>query len=209
MKLLIADDHGLFREGMKLVLAKAFPEAELFEAESAAQVSELIKLNTDIDLLLLDLSLTDQTGTGFFTQLRQDQPPLPIAIISAQDNPSTIREVLDKGAAGYIPKTSKNTVMISAINLMISGGVYIPNSLLNAPVKDEGIAASKQNSLLTNRQKEVLQLLEKGLSNKQIGYTLNIAPGTIKSHIGAIFQELKAHNRTQAVSRAKELHLLE
>ena len=202
---IITDDHGIFRSGLKLIIQDIFPEATIHEAASGAEVVNLLESLEEVDLVLLDLALPDSRGLELLEQLKQRFMAVPFAVISASEERHLIQEAIKLGALGYVPKSSSNAVISSAIQLMLSGGVYVPHELLNGnPVEK----SSGENVALTPRQLEVLGLLAEGLSNKQIGSQLNIAPGTIKAHIAAIFRELNAANRTQAVHRARELRIL-
>jgi DNA-binding NarL/FixJ family response regulator len=199
----ITDDHGIFRSGLRMIIQGMYPAASVHEAASAAQAEKFLKQSAAIDLVLLDLALPDSQGLELLARFRQRYVTTPFAVISASEDYQLVQEAIKLGAMGYVPKSSSNSVISSAIQLMLSGGVYVPHELLKHPVNEPGTALA-----LTPRQLEVLGLLAEGLSNKQIGSHLNIAPGTIKAHIAAIFRELNASNRTQAVHRARELKIL-
>ncbi|ABC27216.1 MULTISPECIES: response regulator transcription factor [Hahella] len=204
-RFVITDDHGIFRSGLKLIISGLYPDAEILEAASGSEVFRLLNANTDVDLVLLDLSMPDSQGLELLRKLKQEFVMTPFAVISASEEAALIQGAIQLGALGYVPKSSSNAVIASAIQLMLSGGVYIPHELLRTG-HDEGMPTG--DICLTPRQHEVLGLLAEGMSNKQIGTKLSIAPGTIKAHIAAIFRELNAANRTQAVHRARELKLL-
>lgn len=200
---LVTDDHSIFRSGLKLTIQSIYPDAVIHEAASAAESEARLNQPGDIDLVLLDLTLPDSEGLDLLARLRVRYPATPFAVISASEDRHLVQEAMDLGALGYLPKSSSNAVISGAIRLMLSGGAYIPPELLNAPATQSAIDMG-----LTPRQLEVLRLLAEGLSNKQIGAQLCIAPGTIKAHIAAILRELNAGNRTQAVHRARELKIL-
>ncbi len=203
---IITDDHGIFRSGLKMIIQGMYPDAEIREAASGQEVSKLLAELGEVDLVLLDLGLPDCQGLDLLAQLKHRYLATPFAVISASEELQLVQEAIKLGALGYLPKSSSNAVISSAIQLMLSGGVYVPHDLVNgAPIPAAGASAEV---MLTPRQTEVLRLLAEGLSNKQIGTQLNIAPGTIKAHIAAIFRELSAANRTQAVHRARELKII-
>lgn len=200
---LVTDDHSIFRSGLKLTIQSIYPDAVVYEAASAAESEARLNQAGDVDLVLLDLTLPDSEGLDLLARLREQCPATPFAVISASEDRDLVQEAMDLGALGFLPKSSSNAVISGAIRLMLSGGAYIPPELLNAPATQANIDMG-----LTPRQLEVLRLLAEGLSNKQIGAQLSIAPGTIKAHIAAILRELNAGNRTQAVHRARELKIL-
>ncbi len=205
MKFLIADDHGVFRCGISTILNGLFDDVELVETASAQETLNKLEASGPVDLLLLDLTLPDSQGLGLLLELKRTWPAMPIAVISASEEASLIQGALRAGAQGYIPKSAPNAVIASAIQLILNGGIYVPHELLAHA--EDGMPLP-QDVNLTPRQLEVLALLAEGMSNKQIGTELNIAPGTIKAHIAAIFRELNVVNRTAAVHRARELRLI-
>ncbi|OZG74627.1 DNA-binding response regulator [Hahella sp. CCB-MM4] len=204
-KFIITDDHGIFRSGLKMIIQGMYADAEVYEAASGAEVRQWLDRLGPVDLVLLDLSLPDSQGLELLNRLKQTYCSTPFAVISASEESHLIQEAIKLGALGYVPKSSSNAVISSAIQLMMSGGIYVPHELLSGRQSDRPI---NEDISLTPRQLEVLSLLAEGMSNKQIGVHLSIAPGTIKAHIAAIFRELSAANRTQAVHRARELKLL-
>jgi len=205
MKFIITDDHGIFRSGLKMIIEGMYPKAEVCEAASGAEVRQMLDQRGLVDLVLLDLSLPDSQGLELLNSLKQAYMTTPFAVISASEECHLIQEAIKLGALGYVPKSSSNGVISSAIQLMLSGGVYVPHELLSSRNSERPLG---EDISLTPRQLEVLALLAEGMSNKQLGSQLSIAPGTIKAHIAAIFRELNAANRTQAVHRARELKLL-
>ena len=210
MNFLIVDDHGIFRSGLKIILTDIYPSATILEANCAQDTLQIASENHDIDLAFIDLNLPDSSGVDLLKQLQKEFRTLPCAIISADDRAATIRTALANGALGYIPKSANNAIIISAIQLVLSGGIYAPHELLES-APDSALSnptnmTTKIN--LTSRQKEVLHLIAKGMANKQICEQLTIAPGTTKAHISAIFNELKVTSRTLAIARAHELNLI-
>jgi DNA-binding NarL/FixJ family response regulator len=211
MRILVCDDHAIFRAGLKAVLGELSSSAELLEAESVAQALALAKAHPDTDLVLLDLHLPGTDGRTGLRQLRSAQPALPVVIVSASDDPAEMRRVLEEGASGFIPKSSTSAELLAALRLVLSGGVYVPRAALaaQAPAPGSGAARREQRrqraGSLSARQIEVLSLMARGLTNREICGVLGIAEGTVKAHIAAIFETLEVSNRTEAAVAAREL----
>jgi DNA-binding NarL/FixJ family response regulator len=209
MKILIADDHALFREGLRHVLALlADPTPEVVEAadfESAAAVAGA----GGIDLVLLDLGMPGGAWEDGLAAIKATLPPeVPVVILSASDDRRRVMAAVNAGAAGFIPKTSSSRVMLSALKLVLSGGVYLPPAMLDQAVDlamDDHAAGGIAG--LTPRQREVLSLLGEGKSNKEIARVLQLAEGTVKLHVTAILKNLGVNNRTRAVVAASQLGL--
>lgn len=199
MKLLLADDHTLFRAGMKRLLDDLGEGVEITEACNGAEVLRLVESRADFDLLLLDLNMPGLNGLEMLETLRRQSPETPVVILSAEENPATVRAVMAGGASGFISKTAHDEVMLNALRLVLAGGVYLPPIAL---LPETQIAA--RAGLLTPRQREVLALMEQGKSNKEIGRALNLTEGTVKQHVSAILKTLKASNRMRAVLAGKQ-----
>ncbi len=213
MKLLIVDDHHLFLEGMRHVLQRLDPELVLVEAHNARQAIAMAAEHADLDLVLLDINLPDTDGFAALTQLSENHPLLPIVVLSASEDARDIQRALDEGAMGFIPKSSTADVMLSALQLVRSGGVYVPSALLKERQGGMRNGAHRQangaQTGLTPRQLEVLARLIHGESNKQIGLALGLAEPTVKAHITAILKALGVTNRTQAALAAESLGLFQ
>ena len=195
MKVLVADDHPLVREGIENVLCRIDADLCLLEADDFTGVKIVVEQHPDLDLALLDLSMPDMKGAESVWELRKMIPSTPIAIISASENLNDIRQAINNGANGYIPKSSRNKVMLGALQLILSGGLYLPPQWLEAP-------SIPQHAPLTDRQLELLNLLAVGKTNKEIARDMSISDKTVKAHLSEIFRRLGASNRTQAVHRA-------
>ena len=213
MKILLADDHTLFREAMLHPLGQLDANAEIFQAGTATQALALAEEKPDLDLVLLDLSMPGMDGLTAVMTFRDRFPDLPLVVLSANEEHDDIRAVLDAGAMGFIPKSSSTQVMLGALRLVLSGGPYIPPMLLQRaqyaidPPSNRGArpAATVGGAEdMTPRQFEVLEVLAEGLSNKLIGRKLNLSEGTVKVHLAAIFRALDAKNRTEAVIKARD-----
>jgi DNA-binding NarL/FixJ family response regulator len=212
VKILIVDDHPLIREALRHVLSMLDESLELLEAQNCAEAMAVVANNAALDLVLLDLGLPDADGMSALTQMRERYPATPVVVLSATEQPSIVTRAIDAGAMGFIPKTSSNQLLLNALRLVLSGGVYLPVEVLHlphdapAPATQRGNAASHGGKAdsprdlgLTARQAEVLGLMVQGKPNKLICRDLNLAEGTVKIHVTAILKALGVINRTQAV----------
>ena len=192
MKILIVDDHSLFREGLCYVLNKLDKQVDIVQASTYDEAILTITVNTDLDLVLLDLNLPGKNGFCLLDKIINFNCLLPVVIVSASEQSRDIRRAKAVGAMGYILKSTTSAVMLCALRLVLTGGLYFPSVLSNRKL------------LLTPRQIDVLDLLIEGNSNKLIAARMNVAEATVKMHITAIFKSLGVTNRTQAVIAAKE-----
>lgn len=210
MRILFADDHPLFREGVKPLLLKLASDVEIIEAKDYPAAFEAARHHGDIDLALLDLCMPGMSGIEGVARFRASFPQLPVAVLSAADERDSIQQLLGKGVLGYICKSSPSDVILGALRLMLAGGVYIPPSLLDDP-KGGGqkfVAPEPgRQEALTRRQVEVLRELAKGLNNKQIAHNLNVTEGTVKIHLATIFRVLNVGSRTEALLLAQKMGL--
>ncbi len=207
MKALIIDDHGLFREGIQLVLKRLDPNIIVHTAESYEDSLPFFEANTDLDLILMDLGLPGLSGKDAVISIRKKSPTIPLIIISANSCSVMVKELLQLGVQGYITKSSTSVILINAIQLVLSGGIYIPSEILQCPTSTEHTATSSEAPTLskpnlTHRQHEVLELLTDGYSNKEIGSKLSMAEATVRIHVAAILKQLKVNNRTRAANLA-------
>ena len=213
MKILIADDHQLVVEAVKGKLVKVADEVDFV---TALTLSDLSAVDTDAcDLALIDIGMPGAEGLQHIAQLRERSPSLPIIVLSGTADVGQMRESLDLGALGFIPKAYSSDVMLSAVRLVLAGGVYVPPALLSpsqgvAPTLGHGaiglpLSMDAVRQSLTARQIEVLGLLSQGKPNKLIGRDLGISEGTVKIHLAAIFRALNVRNRTEAVVVAQRL----
>ena len=207
-KILLVDDHTLFREGVQLLLKQLDDNVEVMSAGTCKRGLELADAHPDFDLVLLDFELPDQDGFAGLAVLRERHPGLPIVMMSARDDPVTVMEALDRGAMGFIPKTSSTELMLNALRLVLAGGTYIPpeaiagHAPLSAPASGSTPMRPSRSITdlgLTGRQIDVLRLLVQGRSNKLICRELDLAEGTVKTHMTAVLRVLRVTNRTQAI----------
>jgi len=211
MKILVIDDHVLMREALRGVLKELNADATVLEAPDCGQAMGLVVEHPDLALILLDLSLPDRDGFAVLAELRQRYPAISVVVHSGFHDRANVVRALDLGALGFIPKTARREVMISALNLVFSGGIYIPPEILvrqdpsapgqagpARPVADRP-GMSPADLGLTERQIEVLALMMQGKSNKAICRMLDLAEPTVKNHVTAILKALNVTNRTEAV----------
>ena len=212
MKIILADDHALFRDGFILLLKQLEASAEVIAAASFDEAMARAREHAEADLLLLDLNMPGMWGMESVKMVLRSFPALPVAILSAADSREVMEAMLAAGVSGFIPKSSSPQVMLSALKLILAGGVYLPVQLLPDRQSETGTShsasASRPHLPLTSRQLDVLRLLAEGKSNKLICRELNLGEGTVKAHIAAIFRVLDVHNRTEAAVAARRLGLL-
>jgi len=199
MKALLIDDHPLFRGGIKRILELHEKDCEVLEVGTCDAAIETLRRHNDIALILLDLGLPGMNGIDGLASLRSLNANAPIVIMSASDSPAIIRKSLDLGAKGFIPKSATPDVILNAIKLVLSGGMYIPNQLLAPdPGADESADDIYAKFKLTPRQVEVVDLMVKGFSNKEIARKMDLSDHTVRGHLSQIFAALNVNNRTEA-----------
>lgn len=217
LQIVVADDHALVRGGLVLLIEMATSGAHIIEANSFEQVMEALSQKHSIDLMLLDLMMPGMEGEKGISRICASHPGVPIIIVSVNEDIDTIRRALAAGAMGYIPKTSSPDVTVSAIKLVLAGGIYVPPHILKqgASLASPSEAASTeptpqikeaaQITSLSRRQHEVLDLIVSGKSNQAIADELGLTTPTVKMHVSGIFKKLNVRNRTEAVAKYSEL----
>ncbi len=207
-KIIIADDHPMIRGALALAITTAFGTTEILESATLGELMEQLEQNGDADLLLLDLRMPGVDGFEGLITVRTRFPATPVVVISALEDPRLVSEALALGALGFIPKSTPRHEIVTALNLVASGEIYMPPHLGLAPPAVEIDPDFAQRVLtLTPQQRRVLQLLGTGKLNKEIAYELDIAETTVKAHVSGILHKLKVYSRTQAVVMAGRLHL--
>lgn len=217
MKILVVDDHVLIRDAVRGVLKELTASAVVMDAGDGRQAMGLIESHTDLDLVLLDLGLPDRDGLNMLADLRQRRPEIAVVVLSAAKDRASVTRALELGAMGFIPKNAQREVMLRALQLVMSGNIYIPPEAL---ARDNVLPGSRAKPRagdpprppavdigLTDRQLDVLALMMKGKSNKMICRMLNLAEQTVKNHVTAVLKALNAANRTEAVITAAEMGL--
>jgi DNA-binding NarL/FixJ family response regulator len=207
-RLVIADDHPLFRGALREAVGGLFDNAEIAEAGSFDEVSALLDKGGEVDLILLDLGMPGVRGFSGLMYLRAQYPSVPVVVVSGNDDPAVIRRCMDFGASGFIPKTLGIDDMRAAILRVLKGGVWTPPDVdLAARGDAEAAATMARLATLTPQQVRVLMMLSEGLLNKQIAYELSVSEATVKAHVSAILQKLGVDSRTQAVIAAAKIEL--
>ena len=200
MKILVIDDHPLIQEALQHVLKALDPALELIQAHDASDAHAALSREPDTDLIVLDLTLPGSDGFDLLAELRREWPAMPVLVLSATHDRETVERALDHGAMGFIPKTANTRVLLDALRLVLSGGVYVPNESPGVAAAFRPRPAMKPEQLgLTVRQSDVLKLLVEGKPNKLICRDLRLSEGTVKVHVSAILRALNVRNRTQVV----------
>jgi DNA-binding NarL/FixJ family response regulator len=204
--LVIADDHPLFRDALRQAVASVVSSAAIAEAGSFDELTALLEKDADVDLILLDLSMPGISGFSGLIYLRAQYPAIPVVIVSASDDVTTIRRSLDFGASGFIPKRFGVDTLRDAVMKVMDGDVWVPADTDLSSSGDPEMARLRDRLVtLTPQQVRVLMMLSEGLLNKQIAYELGVSEATIKAHVSAILQKLGVESRTQAVIAAAKI----
>ena len=201
VRIAIADDHPLMRDALASAIGSAVPGARFVEAGTLETTLALVEQIPAPDLLLMDLHMPGADGLSGVRAISLRSPQVPVAVVSADEDPAAVRAMLALGVAGFIPKTESPAVIASAVRLILAGGVYVPPRLMDRGSSD--FRAAEAPSVLTGRQMDVVRLLARGLSNKGIARELNVSEGTVKVHLLAVFRALDVRNRTSAVLAAQ------
>ncbi len=199
-RIVIVDDHPLFRGALNQALSSAIEGVQILEAGSLEELSETLDKNRDVDLVLLDLTMPGVQGLSGLLFLRAQSPEIPVVVVSASEDPIIIRRALEFGASGYVPKSLPVEKIREAVRQILDGGVWSPPDIpLDGAADPEARDLATRLTTLTPQQVRVLMMLGEGLLNKQIAYKLNVSEATIKAHVSAILQKLGVDSRTQAV----------
>lgn len=208
-RILIADDHPMVRDALRLAAVYTLQIDEIHESGSLGGTVEVLSAQGDLDLVLLDLNMPGMNGVAGLVTLRQQFPATPFVIVSAHDDRRLVMEAIRAGAAGFIPKSTPRDLIAGALRQVLAGEIYLPPSIDEDAEADEDETAeiARRVSTLTPQQLRVLELLGTGKLNKEIAFDLDITETTVKAHVSAILQKLKAYSRTQAVVVAGRLQL--
>lgn len=215
MKVLLVDDHQVFREGLAILLKRLDDQVQAVEAASCADAFSCLEREADIELILLDVGLPDMSGLDGIAVIHERHPGIPIVVLSSQEDRASVMQALDSGAMGYIPKTSSSDVMISALRLILSNGIYLPPiAFMGAtPATPAMISSNPRGEKkpadigMSPRQAEVLFLILQGKPSKMICREMNLSASTVKAHTSAVLRALNVTTRTQAVIAAGKLGL--
>lgn len=205
MKILHADDHPMFREGLRFFLQLLDTQVTVLEASNLRAALDKLALEWPVDLLLLDLQMPGMSEIEGFLAVRRAYPVLPVVIVSGVNDPQIIRTLLDGGARGYIPKFTGSEQLLDALRRVLKGEVYVPDAMFLPPSQPP---SNGEFAPLTSRQLQILPLLAEGMPNKRIADALGLTEGTVKQHLKDLFRRLNTNNRTQAVREARRLGLL-
>jgi DNA-binding NarL/FixJ family response regulator len=199
-RIIVVDDHPLFRDALRQAVAAAFPDAQTLEASSLDELVAKLDSDPDIELILLDLAMPGVQGFSGLLLLRTEHPEVPVIIVSATGDAGTIRRAMDFGASGFVPKSQPVERIRDAVRTVLEGGVWTPPGLdVSGAVDHDAAGVAARLSTLTPQQIRVLMMLGEGLLNKQIAWKLGVSEATIKAHVSAILQKLGVDSRTQAV----------
>jgi DNA-binding NarL/FixJ family response regulator len=205
-RIIIADDHPLFRNALCLAVKQVVTDADILECDSVQALEELLSQQSDTDLILLDLRMPGANGFSGLVLIRREFPAIPVVVISASDEPLIMQRAVEYGASGFIPKASDLKQIATALQSVLNGEVWLPaNANQNASNEEHEFA--KRLKTLTPQQLRVFMMLTKGLLNKQIAGEVNVSEATVRTHMTAIFRKLGVRNRTQAVLAANYLNV--
>ena len=205
-RIVIADDHPLFRGALRQAVAHALADVTVSEVGSLEALGQALAESADVDLILLDLAMPGVQGFSGLLFLRAAHPELPVIVVSANDDPTVIRRCIEFGALGFLSKTAEVAQMGEAIKAVLHGSVWTPPGIdLSDPVDHETADMVRRLSTLTPQQVRVLMMLSEGLLNKQIAYELGVSEATVKAHVSAILTKLNVDSRTQAVIAAAKI----
>jgi len=196
MKIVIADDHPLFRSALAHAMRAFTADSPAIEASSLRTLEDAVRAHADLDLVLLDLHMPGARGFSSLVFLRSERPEVPVIVISSNEHPRTIRRAQQFGAAGFIPKSTPVERMLEAVRTVLDGGLWFPPLAAEKSEDDAQLAA--RLAQLTPQQVRVLMCIADGLLNKQIAYELGLAENTVKVHVTAILRKLECYSRTQA-----------
>ncbi|WP_159822145.1 response regulator transcription factor [Colwellia sp. 20A7] len=208
-KIIIADDHPLFRQALLGTLRNKLSQTIWLEAETIAELEQQLQNNNESDLLLLDLNIPGAHGFSTLIHVRNHFPQIPVVVVSAHEDQNTIGKAMGYGAAGFIPKSTPVNDIFTAIMTVLSGDIWLPASFQANSGSNETTDIAERVASLTQQQYRILMMFAQGLLNKQIAYDLNVSEATIKAHATAIFRKLDVRNRTQAVIAISQLNLVE
>ena len=211
-KILIVDDHPLFREAIHNVIQDGFPGSEILETADLDSALSMTLENDDLDLVLLDLNMPGMHGLNGLINMRNEAPTIPVVIVSAEQDKQIVLQAITYGACGFITKSSPRAQMTEAIEQILNGNVYLPSDIIRSQKQTTRRSQHNEQSIppellqaLTRKQLLVLERMTKGESNKQIAYNLDIAETTVKAHVSAILRKLNVHNRVQAILSAGDI----
>ena len=207
LSFVIADDHPMVRDALASALRGAFPDAVLAFAGTLAEAQAALAASPEADLLILDLDMPGMHGLAGLAALRAAHPAVPVAIVSATTNPAAMRQAIEMGAVGFIPKLSPSDRFLEVIRAVLAGAVWLPPEASDPALAPQDRDIAARIARLTPQQHRVLWLMAEGKANKVIAYEMQISEPTVKAHVTEILRKLGATSRTQAVIAAQRLAL--
>lgn len=212
MKVLVVDDHPVVRDGLATLLRQLGPDTVVLEAGDAAEALALVAQHADFDIVVLDIVLPGLDGLDAIAEFGRARPELPVIVLSSSEDAQTARRALAHGALGYVPKSASRHTLLSAVQLVMSGEIYVPalilSEVLSPATAPHRVEAGRGAPALTDRQIEVLRLVAEGRTNLTIAVELGLSEKTVKAHVTAIFKAMNVINRTQAAALARESGLI-
>lgn len=205
-RIIIADDHPLFRNALCQAVKQVVPDADIMECDSIGSLETLLAAQSDADLILLDLRMPGANGFSGLVLIRRQHPDIPVVVISASDDHTIMQRAIEYGASGFIPKASDLSQIADALQTVMNGSLWLPSPVTHHPSNEEHEFAQRLKTL-TPQQLRVFMMLTKGLLNKQIAGQVNVSEATVRTHMTAIFRKLGVRNRTQAVLAANYLNV--
>ena len=205
-RIVIADDHPLFRDALEQTIAGTMADLEISQAGSLDNVISILEGPEDFDLILLDLKMPGVLGFSGLIFLRAQFPNIPVVVVSASEEAPVVRRIMELGASGFIPKSASMEDMQLAVKTILAGEIWVPENIdLSQEKPDEDSDLARRMTSLTPQQMRVLMMLRDGLLNKQIAFKLDVSEATVKAHVSAILQKLGVDSRTQAVIAAAKI----
>lgn len=205
-RIIIADDHPLFRNALSLAVRQVVSDAQLLECDSISALEDLLDNTPEADLVLLDLRMPGANGFSGLVLIRREYPDVPVIVVSASDEPTIMQRAMEYGASGFIPKSSDLSQIAAALKAVLGGSLWLPATLSHNTSQEEHEFAQRIKTL-TPQQLRVFMMLTKGLLNKQIASEVSVSEATVRTHMTAIFRKLGVRNRTQAVLAANYLNI--
>jgi len=208
-KIIIADDHPLFRQALLDTLKSKLTDTTWLEAQTIEELDQQLSNHNDSDLVLLDLNIPGAHGFNTLIHVRNHYPHIPVVVVSAHEDHDTISQAMQYGAAGFVPKSTPVDSIFTAIQQVLSGEIWVPATFKKNAASGDNMDIAERVASLTQQQYRILMMFAQGMLNKQIAYDLNVSEATIKAHATAIFRKLNVRNRTQAVIAISQLDLAE
>jgi DNA-binding NarL/FixJ family response regulator len=204
---IVADDHPMVREALSLALRTAFTGARVTQVGSFEEASAAIAAQPETDLVILDLDMPGMQGLAGVAALRNLYPAAPLVIVSATRNPAAMRQAVEMGAAGFIPKSAPMEEIVGSVRAVLAGEVVLPAGAGDGVLPSQDVDLAARAASLTPQQHRVFALMSEGKPNKIIAYDMQIGEATVKAHVTEILRKMGVHSRSQAIVLAQRLAL--